>query len=326
VTVTSVFAQFSGKLVYQSGSYGSYTDQIYLYDFTANTNTLLNTNWVAADGTALVDNTSNPQISPDGQWLIFMAVPHGQDFYDAFDVYLWKLDGSLALIDLTANSGPTTPDEDPKWAPDGAHVIFKQNGNIALMTLNLTLTMPVVSIEQLTTDGVIGTSTEHSMPFFMPNQSAVVYSNSAKINATLETLTLNSDNTISTPTQLGDGPGLQEDYPVPWQGDNKHILFTRWDNATSMHNEICSLDITSTAPQNGETPPLPFVLAGYDNDDAYPADQIGQYVFFGSNRPGGMGGSDLYLGDAIHGTTWSLSALGINTANDELAPAYYPGK
>jgi hypothetical protein len=57
-----------------------------------------------------------------------------------------------------------------------------------------------------------------------------------------------------------------------------------------------------------------------DSSDPYRIDD--RLVVFSSTRAGSQGGYDLYLGDRDDGASWSLSSLGINTAQEELSACY----
>ena len=59
--------------------------------------------------------------------------PPGQRRGDAWDVYLGKVDGEAKPINLTEGLG--TRDEDPRFAPDGKRIVFKQDGELRIMDL-----------------------------------------------------------------------------------------------------------------------------------------------------------------------------------------------
>jgi len=70
--------------------------------------------------------------------------------------------------------------------------------------------------------------------------------------------------------------------------------------------------------------PAPFNSDANDFDPAFSAD--GRWVYFFSNRPGGLGGDDIYRVAATAGGFGPVQHLGpeINTARDEWAPAPSP--
>lgn len=112
-------------------------------------------------------------------------------------------------------------------------------------------------------------------------------------------------------------PELQEYFPVPL--DSSRFLFVRWLSRTDHHDQVWvgSLDGRTSRP-------LAFNQPDSDSSDPFPIDNNG-LVLFASTRRGGQGGYDLYLGDAAEGTTWSMSALGINSPQDELGVTYHQG-
>lgn len=74
----------------------------------------------------------------------------------------------------------------------------------------------------------------------------------------------------------------------------------------------------------GPAEPLPFNSAGRDFDPAYSAD--GRYLYFCSDRPGGLGGDDLYRVAVLaegYGPVESLGAA-VNSASNEFAPMLSP--
>ncbi|RDZ26590.1 TolB family protein [Lysobacter silvisoli] len=74
----------------------------------------------------------------------------------------------------------------------------------------------------------------------------------------------------------------------------------------------------------GPAAPLPFNSAGRDFDPAYSAD--GRYLYFCSDRPGGLGGDDLYRVAVLaqgYGPVESLGAA-VNSTSNEFAPMLSP--
>ncbi len=100
--------------------------------------------------------------------------------------------------------------------------------------------------------------------------------------------------------------------------DAARFLYARWTSQADHHDQVWigSLDGKSHRP-------LPINEPGSDSSDPYPIDD--RLVVFSSTRAGGQGGYDLYLGDREDGATWSLSSLGINSAQEELGACYDSG-
>ncbi|MFA6117322.1 MAG: hypothetical protein WC729_25210 [Sphingomonas sp.] len=73
----------------------------------------------------------------------------------------------------------------------------------------------------------------------------------------------------------------------------------------------------------GAAEPVPFNSPGRDFDPAFSAD--GRFVYFCSDRPGGMGGDDLYRVAVSAGGFGAVDSLGVvNSAGNEFAPMLSP--
>lgn len=74
----------------------------------------------------------------------------------------------------------------------------------------------------------------------------------------------------------------------------------------------------------GEAQPVPFNSPANDFDPAFSPD--GSELYFFSNRPGGLGGDDLYRVAVSNGSFGAVQALGpeVNSAGNEWAPALSP--
>jgi Tol biopolymer transport system component len=104
--------------------------------------------------------------------------------------------------------------------------------------------------------------------------------------------------------------------------DAANILYVRWTSRDDHHDQIwiSSLDGRKRRPLRLNQP-------GSDSSDPFPADD--RLVLYSSNRTGGRGGYDLFVGDRETGASLSLSPLGVNSAQEELGASYdrgSPGK
>jgi dipeptidyl aminopeptidase/acylaminoacyl peptidase len=116
-----------GRIVFHRyTNYDAWDGHLYLFDFGAKRLRCLSER-------REIDHAINGNFSPDGKHIVFMGVPRGQHRGNAWDVYLWKVDSRAKPVNLTAQLG--TRDEDPRFAPDGKRILFKQDGEIRIMDL-----------------------------------------------------------------------------------------------------------------------------------------------------------------------------------------------
>jgi Tol biopolymer transport system component len=288
-------SRLRGRIVFHRyTNYDAWDGRLYLYDFATKRLRCLSERWE-------IDHAINGNFSPDGKQIVFMGVPRGQHRGDAWDVYLWKVDGPARPINLTEGFG--TRDEDPRFAPDGRRILFKQDGEIRIMDL---------ATRRLQSIPFGGERAERSMPMFTPDGGHVVYAEGARKESDLFLV----DVADGARRPLAIEPEIQEYFPVPL--DASRFLFVRWTSRDDHHDQVWfgSLDGRTRRP-------LPFNQPGSDSSDPYPIDD--RLVIFSSTRPGGRGGYDLYLGDREDGASWSLSALGINSPREELGVSYDRG-
>ena len=211
---------------------------------------------------------------------------------------LWKVDSRARPINLTEGLG--TRDEDPRFAPDGKRIVFKQDGEIRIMDL---------ANRQIQSIPFGGARAERSMPMFTADAGTL---STPRERARRSDLFL-IDVASGTRRPLAIEPEIQEYFPVPL--DASRFLYVRWTSRTDHHDQVwvSSLDGRTRAP-------LRFNQLGSDSSDPYPIDD--RLVLYSSTRNGGQGGYDLYLGDREDGASWSLSSLGINTPQEELGACY----
>jgi Tol biopolymer transport system component len=285
-------SRLHGRIIFHRyTNYDAWDGRLYLFEFATKRLSCLSQRWE-------IDHAINGNFSPDGKQIVFMGVPRGQHRGDAWDVYLWKVDSRAQPQNLTRDFG--TRDEDPRFAPDGKRILFKQDGEIRIMDL---------ANRQIQSIPFGGAKAERSMPMFTQDGEQVVYAEGARKDMNLFLV----DVATGTRRPLAIEPELQEYFPVPL--DASHFFFVRWTSRTDHHDQVwlSSLDGRTRGP-------LPFNQPGSDSSDPYPIDD--RLVVFSSTRPGGHGGYDLYLGDREDGASWSLSSLGVNSPQDELGASY----
>ena len=285
-------SKLHGRIIFHRyTNYDAWDGRLYLYEFATKRLRCLSERWE-------IDHAINGNFSPDGKQIVFMGVPRGQHRGDAWDVYLWKVDSRAKPLNLTEGLG--TRDEDPRFAPDGKRILFKQDGEIRIMDL---------ANRQIQSIPFGGAKAERSMPMFTPDGEHVIYAEGARKEMDLFLINVAD----GTRRPLAIEPELQEYFPVPL--DASRFLYVRWTSRTDHHDQVwvSSLDGRTRGP-------LRFNQPGSDSSDPYPIDD--RLVVYSSTRAGGQGGYDLYLGDREDGASWSLSSLGINTPQEELGVCY----
>ena len=286
-------SKLQGRIVFHRyTNYDAWDGRLYLYDFGTKRLKCLSERWE-------IDHAINANFSPDGKQIVFMGVPRGQHRGDAWNVYLWKVDSRAKPLNLTEQLG--TRDEDPRFAPDGKRILFKQDGEIRIMDL---ATRRIQSIP------FGGAKAERSMPMFTPDGKHIIYAEGARKE--MDLFMINVANGTRRPLAIE--PEIQEYFPVPL--DASRFLYVRWTSPTDHHDQVW---VSSLDGRTRE--PLRFNQPGSDSSDPYPIDD--RLVVYSSTRAGGQGGYDLYLGDREDGASWSLSSLGINSPQEELVARHH---
>jgi OmpA-OmpF porin, OOP family len=108
--------------------------------------------------------------------------------------------------------------------------------------------------------------------------------------------------------------------------DGNTIFLTRW----TITDKVRSANVFSTRKSNDGTWSAPQAVASLNTEGASTQQPFvmpgGRQILFSSNRPGGLGGFDLYMADlGADGSVSNISNLGaaINTPYDEQAPYYH---
>lgn len=200
----------TGKISFHNySSYGSGDSKLYIYDFKTNQLSQPSDDWNIVD-------PMNGHFSPDGLKLVFMG---REPDSDDWDVFIWTVGSSAAPVNLT--SSYKTRDEDPKFSPDGASVVFKQNGD--LKTLNP---------DNGVVSDITNTNSEESMPFYTADGARIVYAKGAGEGSDI--YMLDRDGTNDQP--LVNGSGIQEYYPIV--RDSISFLYSRWYSGTNRHDQV----------------------------------------------------------------------------------------
>jgi len=292
-TINQQIPLLTGKVIYHSyDSYGS-ASQMYIYDFAAKQLLFISKNWNIYD-------PMNAHFSPDGTTIVFM----GQTIKGGkWDIYLWGISSSLQPTDLTSNDN--CRDEDPKFSTDGKSICFKQTanggvGNIKVMDLNGHIT-------NIVTDNTI----ESGMPYFLKNDTALIYARGS--GNTSDIYIVNLDGTNNRP--LENTNKLQEYYPITF--DSSSFLYTRSSLTSTPYDQVYKGNFST-----GVAVSLPFNNSNADYSDAFPCGS--NYVILSSDRTGTVGAYDLYIADINSGKIWSLNNYysAINSRQNELGACY----
>ncbi len=195
-------------------NYDAWDGRLYLYDFATKRLRCLSERWE-------IDHAINGSFSPDGKQIVFMGVPRRQHRGNAWDVYLWKVDSRAKPLNLTEELG--TRDEDPRFAPDGKRIVFKQDGEIRIMDL---------ANRRIQSLPFGGARAERSMPMFTPNGEHIVYAEGARKEMDLFLI----DVANGTRRPLAIEPEIPEYFPVPL--DASRFLYVRWTSRTDHHDQV----------------------------------------------------------------------------------------
>ena len=290
---TSAVPSLPGRAVFQGVDSGG-KGQLYLFDFATLTQQEISLNWG-------LTNPINAQFSPDGHFLVFAAHNAAGTVED---VYVWPV-GAAAPQNLTkGGASGAARSEDPKWRFDEKAIVFKQDGNIKVMSVTISgTTVTPGALTSLTTNGVNGTATEASAPFFTPDAKYVYFTRNSGASETVHVLT----------TALGQSSDQQfnanANYAYyPTVRDYTAILYTGWTTATGRADQILlqSPLLTGTAVL-----PLPFNDCNSDNSDPAPVDT--DYVLYSNDSAAvsPTGGWRPVLATYAAAKAWNLSRIGL---------------
>ncbi|HJV18265.1 MAG TPA: hypothetical protein VJ552_00175 [Sediminibacterium sp.] len=280
-----------GRLIFHS--YTCYTcndAEIFLYDFATGKLSSLSAAWN-------ITNPMNAHFSPDGKSIVFMGLQQGS----GWDIFSWRIGSSGMPVNLTARYG-NLRDEDPKYAADGFHIVFKQNGQLKEAD---TLGNIVRSFDV--------PQTEASMPYYAKADSVILYSGMDASGKETDIFQLSLKTGYVRP--LAAQAGIQEYYPIA--RDDTSYLYSRWYSASNRSDQVYLGFLNGRNPQR-----LLFNESGADYSDAYPVNS--RFLILSSTVSGGKGGYDLFVADMVSGAKWSLNTyhLSVNSSKNELGACY----
>ena len=296
--VESTFPDLSGRIAFHSySSYDNMDGVLKICDMPSqNTYTI----------SEVLNNTKhqmNPNFSPDGSLVAFMAVPANSaavpgSFWSYLEIYLYDF-VTQQLIPLTNN---INADEDPKFSPDGSKIVFKRGGDVHVMTLDGSVMVPSLT----------STADEESGPYYSPagiNKIAYwfTYYDGGYKNERI--WWMNNDGT--SPEQLVPDSDVRIMY-YPVFLDSERLAYTRW---LSNPTELDQLHIYNFNTDTDS--PVAFRDDSANDSDAFPLYTL-NLMGFSSTRAGS--GYDLYIGDLQSGDAWDLTLA--NTSLEDLGACF----
>jgi hypothetical protein len=241
----------------------------------------------------------NAHFSSDGLAITFMGSNSGLIEKD-WDVFVSRWNGEQ-WSEPTNLTGPNSArDEDPKFAPNGRTIIYKENGVLATVSINsgakryLTVGQP-----------------ESSMPFYSPDGKTILFERNGQI------FTLKDGAT----TVMRSGAGRSSYYPIAL--DNQSFLYTRVQD--NDHDAIYK-GFFDRRPSIRYF----FNSADWDSSDSYPLADGRRFIFYVSGNfliP--HGGYNLMVADLKAKKAYDLDELfkgvrsrDVNSDFEELGPAW----
>ncbi len=276
----------TGALLYHNYSaYGAMDSTLRLYDFSSDE--------ISDISSPDYIHAMNGDFGSHRYDIVFMAIDKSAD---EWDIYRYNaISGNIE--NLTQNSGYRN--EDPKFSPDGQHIIFKRgywssetDGFVYdLAELDLTTR----EITMLTNDIY-----EDSMPYYSSDGETVYY---ARVENSLSGIySLDLETRISTPVYAGDDKYAY--YPTVY---NDSVYFTAWYSSENHSDAIMKFS-------NGKVTALPFDSPDYNSSDPFVFGE-NQLIYSSTEN----GNYDIFCYD--NDTKYAISK--INTELQELGSAYF---
>lgn len=283
-----------GTLIYHRySSYEAWDATLWMVDLPTGKQTQVGAQWKG------VDSPINAHFSADGQTITFMGSNAGLSEKD-WDVFVSRWDGAQWSEPLNLTGPNGARDEDPKFAPNGRTIIYKENGVLATVSKGgghkkyLTAGQP-----------------ESSMPFYSPDGKTILFERGGQI------YTLKKGAT----TLMRSGAGRSSYYPIAL--DNQSFLYTRVQD--NDHDAIYK-GFFDRRPSIRYF----FNSADWDSSDSYPLAGAGRYLFYVSGNfliP--HGGYNLMVADLKAKKAYDLDELfkglrsrDLNSDFEELGPAW----
>jgi Tol biopolymer transport system component len=291
---SSAVPTLPGRAVYQGYTADGSSTQLYLYDFATNAQTQISQpSWN-------VTNPLNPQFSPNGKLITFTAIQNGHK-----DVFVWSIGGGAPQNLTNGGASGSSASEDPKWGPDMASIVFKQDGNIKVLTINVSASnvVTVSGTNALTTNGVLGAASEASAPFYSPEGRYIYFVRGTGAAESVHVMTTAAGQSSETTFSAN---GNYAYYPAV--RDFTLTIYTGWTSATGRADQVMA-----QAPLISGTTvyQLPFDDCWSDNSDPAPVDT--DYILY-SNDSNALSAGHYWrpvLVAYATAATWDLSRIGL---------------
>lgn len=301
-SITANGYTLTGKLIYHS-----YTD--YAFDGVKSWMLNFDTNSLRNITVTRLRGAMNYHFNHNGTEVVFMS-DDGNVSGDEWDIWVASVTstGLSNATKITSTNG--TRDEDPKFSSDGTKIIFKQN-LYYIKTINRSA-FSVNGTNQTPTQTTVlsGGSTEVGMPYFITGSTTnFLYSAGDGNNSSIW------KRVSGVSTQLYNAAGYQEYYP--WCVDSNTFYFSKGISGSSP-DQIYIGNMSGTGPTGSA-----FNTSGYEVAD--PCMINYNWVSYSSNRSGGSGDYDIWLGNVYTGETYNLNSWksGANHSNRDLGSTFY---
>ncbi|WP_270087137.1 TolB family protein [Sphingobacterium sp. SYP-B4668] len=281
-----------GQLLYHTyTNYGANDSEIFLYDFSSNKVQSLSSGWD-------IKNPMNAHISPDGTRIVFMGISEDTD---SWDIFVYELNSSKPPENLTLIG--QTRDEDPKFAPDGKRVVFKQDSRIVEMDLASR------KVTRLSPKG-------YGIPYYNHDGTKVVCTQGDAATSSIAIIDVKSKEIQQT---VYDAEGVQDYYPI--NADQTSFYYSVGLSKTNTVDQVYRGYWSGLRSYK-----LPFNANDGNYSDAYPIDE--NWLVLCSTRPDTKGGYDLYVANVHTGDIYSMDLYntGINSPKQQLGPCYFTKK
>lgn len=308
----------SGHVAFQR-VVGENESYVYVYDVA---NQLL-----VADSSAWRDvlyDAHNPSLSRDGRWIVFMARPKARVLKP---MRIWAWNPSLpAPLDLTKMSGGNTGlyDEDPKFAPDDRHIVFKRDGSIVIMSVGgLARHIHLGAVATLA-HGTRGGSDEASGPVLSADNTHVFFFRHPRGSESLERLTLDDQFQVVEDLPYENPQDTESYYPALRRDGTLYFARHSVDSAKQIfgHDSIYVVAPGQDVAGAVKAPVNLCDAVAEDVENADPAAAGAGLVIFSSTFHGGR--YQLYVGNG-RGGVWSFADInGAMTTGALQAASYVP--
>lgn len=292
----STLPPLTGQVVYEDDNSGN----LYMYDFKSAVLTALpvTTSWG-------LSAAENPVFSPDASAVLFSAVVN-----NARHLFYWPI-GAAQPVNITAPMG-NLRNEDPKFSPDGYHIVWKQDFGIEVGSFSFDdLGNPIL----FNTQQIAANPPEASGPTYSPSQKYIYYF----IGSSSQTKQLQAYDAATgvTAPAFTQNPNVQYYYPV--DPDLYDFIYVSWLPTAVACPQCDKIYLFSKVANTGTAWNATDCAA--DNSDPAPIDE--DYFIYSRDNNTDSSQYELYVGQISTGNAWSLSSLGLNPSGGSFLGADY---